>query len=131
MTDFGRDTLCMPSRRTGRMVSGKRLLAQRIVNRLRTRKGELRSDKNFGFYLPGLIGATVDDTMRGTLPIRIKNEVEKDEQVYSSEVSVTESVLAGRVTWTITIDVQSAEGPFRLVLTVDEVTVSALFEEAP
>lgn len=132
-TNFGRDTLCVDSRKTGRYASGKRLLAQRLVHRLTTRKGQLRggvAERNFGLYLPGLVGATIDTALSGTIGPRIKNELLRDEQVYAVDVTVTPSVSAGVVTWTIEIAVESAVGPFALVLTVDQVTVKAVYQEA-
>ncbi len=133
MTDFGRDTLCIGGRRTGRYVSGKRLLGQRLMHRLTMRKGQLRggvAEQNAGLYLPGLLGATIDDTMLGTIGPRIKNELEKDQQVYTAAATVEQRKVAGRIAWTITIAVESDVGPFSLVLSVDGVTVDMVFREA-
>jgi hypothetical protein len=57
------------------------------------------------------------------------NELLKDEQVFAVSVDVQTATDGADVTWTFTIDVQSASGPFRLVLNVEDVTVRAMFEE--
>lgn len=129
MTDWGRDTLCADSRRTGRMVTGTRLLAQRCYHRLVTPRGALRGgedEENFGEDLSQLIGQAATDATRLKWISKIRQELTKDEQVDDVAVTIEASTVAGETTWTIVVDVTSAQGPFQLVLSVDSVTTKIL-----
>jgi len=132
-TDFGRDTFCITSRKTGRYASGRMLLGQRLVHRFITPRGQLRggqAEANFGLDLAGLVGAATDDDLESSIGPRIQNEALKDEQVESLTVGVEQTEAATEITWTFTLDVQSALGPFKLVLVVDDVTTKAMYEDA-
>lgn len=129
MTDFGRDTYCLDELRPGRLVSGVRLLGQRCYHRLITPRGALRGgpdEANFGLDIAGRIGSTDDAEVETSLPGQIVNELIKDAQVDSARVSMERTSAAGQSTWRITVDVQSALGPFSLVLAVSAVSVELL-----
>jgi hypothetical protein len=123
-TDFGQDTFCLDSRRTGRMARGVTLVAQRCYHRLITPRGQLRGgedEANFGYDLGKLIGRSnlSDSQIEG----EIKNELSKEEAVESVAVMVTRSSGAVFVSYSIQVDCVTAEGPFSLVLAVSDVTV--------
>jgi len=129
MTDFGRDTLCLDSLRTGRYATGVRLVAQRCYHRLTTPRGTLRGgqhERNFGIDLVGMCGAAITTQLEAAIGPRVRNELLKDEQVLTVDVDV--SVSGGDLdrTWTIAVDAQTAEGPFQLVLAVAGVTVEIM-----
>jgi hypothetical protein len=131
-TDFGRETHCITSRKTGRFATGTSLVAQRCVHRLITPRGQLRggeAEKNFGLDLAGLVGAATSPELEAAMGPRIQNELLKDEQVFSVNVDVVTATVAGQVSWTFTILVQTASGPFRLVLNVEDVTINVLLED--
>ncbi len=127
MTDFGRDTLCLDSLRPGRYATGWRLLAQRCYHRLITPRGSLRGgedEANFGLDLGELLGDADSPALRASIPGRIANELQKDPEVDTVDVTVDVLTVApGELRWTITISVTSALGPFDLVLAVSGVTV--------
>lgn len=130
MTDFGRDVYCLDSLQSGRYASGLRLLGQRCYHRLITPRGALRGGKherNFGIDLAGMVGSTVSAQQQAALPGRIKNELLKEAEVQSVRATVVPTTLSdGTISWEITIDVQSALGPFDLVLAVSGVSVQLL-----
>lgn len=126
MTDFGVDTYCLDSLRTGRLVSGVRLLGQRCYHRLITPRGALRGgedDANFGYDISGECGATTTTTQRSVVESRVVQELLKDPEVESATCSIAETRTGADVAWVVTVNVQSAQGPFELVLAVSAVTV--------
>ena len=130
-TNFGKDTLCVQWRKTGRYATGTRLVGQRCIHRLITTRGQLRGgerDYDLGIGLPGLVGATVDDTLLHMLPAMIRAELKKDDQVLDVDAQVDAITDGGDTTWTITCAVQTATGPFRFVLQISEVTTKVLLD---
>jgi len=129
MTDFGRDLYCLDSIQTGRLASGLLLLGQRCYHRLITPKGACRGSAgalDAGIDLPGMVGASNTVELQNAMPTRIANELLKEEQVEAVTVDMESEVDGPDVSWTFTILVQSAQGPFRLVLAVADVTVELL-----
>jgi hypothetical protein len=123
--DYGRDTLCIDCLRTGRYVEGLQLIGQRLYHRIVTPPGTLRGSATlriFGLGIERELGGTsLTGLSRGRTGQRVRTELESDRQVTSADVSVVEEVGADkRVTWRITCRVQSAAGPFELVVGVDE-----------
>lgn len=130
MTDFGRDTSCTTSLRTGRFVTGARLVAEADFRRLTTPRGTLRGseeESNYGFDLMGFIGTTTGKTTAASLPGKIRSELAKDERHLSINVQVLEATdSAGLTSFDITIDAKTAAGPFTLTLRASAVTVELL-----
>lgn len=129
MTDYGRDTLCLDSQRTGRYARGIRLVDQRCYHRLITPRGTLHGgpdEGNFGLDLAGMCGAAVTPELEAAIGPRIDNELRKDPQVETTKTIVESSTVRGQTSWTITIEIDSAYGPFELVLGVSGVTVELL-----
>jgi len=127
MTDFGRDTLCIESLRTGRYASGVRLIAQRLFHRLITPRGMLRDDPNFGDDLASMCGEADSDALRAAIGPRVENELRKDEQVESVRCKVDATEIGpSEWSYTLTITVQSAVGPFRFRVSVNDATVDYL-----
>ena len=126
-TDFGRDTWCRDSLRTGRYATGVELVAQAVYHRLITVRGTLRGgeeEANYGLGLEDLVGFVGDvDLLKLTLPGRIRQELLKDERILDAAATVIASSDGPAITLTITIECSTAEGPFRLVLAVGDVTV--------
>jgi hypothetical protein len=126
-TDFGTDTLCVDSLRTGRMATGVMVVAQRAYHRLITPVGMLRGGEEeavFGFDLSGLIGRPAMST--ASIAGRIKSELLKDRQILTVSVDVLQSTVGASVSYTITIECTTDVGPFELVLAVDDVSASLL-----
>jgi len=133
MTDFGRDTSCLPGTglRTGRLVSGPRLVAEAGVRRLTTRRGTLRGgeeEANYGKDLTELVGTVGTTNAAAALPGQIKAELSKDERIDPGKISVTvTSTVSGPSTkWNVAVKGETAEGPFDFVLAVSDVSVELL-----
>lgn len=130
MTDFGRDTMCLDSLRTGRSVSGVRRVAQNAYHRLTTPRGMLRGgadEGNFGLDVAGKVGAAVTKGMQQMLPQQIENELRKDPRIDTARASIVwDRNTAGEVSAEISVEAQTALGPFELVLGVDAVSAKLL-----
>jgi len=131
--DFGRDTSCPGSLRTGRYASGVRLVAEAAYRRLITPRGSLRGgeeEQNYGFDLADVVGSASTPSAVASLPARIRNELMKDERIDDVEVTVVASTTGPATTWAITVQGYTGIGPFRLVLAVSDVTVALVGLEA-
>lgn len=128
--NFGYDTSCVTGLRTGRFVSGPRLVAEAAYRRLSTPRGSLKggeAEQDYGFDLTDLIGKMATPSQEAAVPGQIEQELLQDERIDSVDVPPIVSVKTGpSVAWTITINGQTALGPFQLVLGVTEVSVSIL-----
>lgn len=127
MTDFGRDIWCIDSLKTGRCATGLQLLGQRLYHRLITPRGMLRGgedEANFGYDLASEIGSTAASL--SIVQGKVVQEIQADPEVESAECTIEEVRSGGDVSWTVTVSVQSAQGPFDLVLAVDDVTVELI-----
>lgn len=128
-TSFGRDISCTDSLKTGRYATGLRLVAEACYRRLTTPRGSLRGgedEQNYGFDLKQFVGTTNAKAVAASLPGRIKNELTKDERVETVEVDVLVSSDGIGSTFTITIEVGTADGPFELQIAITDVTVALL-----
>ena len=129
-TDYGRDTSCTTSLRTGRFVTGARLVAEAIYRRLTTPRGMLRGgedEANYGLDLTELCGATDIKTLTASLPGQIESEVTKDERIDSVSVEVLAVTEGPETTFTIQISCTLLEGEtFELQLLASAVTVELL-----
>ena len=124
-TDHGRDIWCTDSLRTGRTVTGTRLVAQAVYRRFITERGALRGgedEANYGLDLTQLVGQRGGRAPAESIKGRIRNEARKDPRVLDADVTVVRSVSGAAESWEITIQGRTATGPFELVLAVDEVT---------
>lgn len=127
---FGKDTFCGTELRTGRFVSGVRLVAQNAFHRLTTPRGMLRGgedEADYGMDLSALVGSVQSDSEAAAIPGRIRSELTKDPRIL--EVESTASVSrdpSGAITITTSIHCQTAEGPFELVLAVSGVSTQLL-----
>lgn len=124
-----RDTSCLDALQPGRMASGKDLLVQRCYHRLTTPAGTLRGgedEASFGLDLAGYVGRTEDRQLSSMLPVVVRNELLKDEAVDAVAVTAERTDAGGRVTWVLTLTIDSAVGELDLVLSVSDVTVELL-----
>lgn len=125
----GTDTYCVDSLEPGRMATGVQLVAQRCYHRLITPRGMLRGgeeEADFGLDLAGFVGSTEDRVLESMLPVRVQNELLKDPTVDTVKVTANRVESAGTVSWELEIKVQSAAGPFDLLVAVDGVSVELL-----
>lgn len=129
MTDFGRDLSCTTSLRTGRFVSGPRLVAEAAYRRLTTPRGMLRGgeeEANYGLDLTELVGSATGKEDAASLEGRIRNELVKDERIETVDVTVIASTKGPATSFAITVQAATADGPFTLRIQASELTVELL-----
>lgn len=128
-TEFGRDTSCTDTLRTGRYATGLRLVAEAAYRRLTTPRGMLRGgedERNYGLDLMSIVGRGNPTLVAAELPGRIRAELLKDERIDAVEVDVAVVTSGPATSFTVSIDVTTAEGPFALQLSVSDVSVTLL-----
>ena len=128
-TNFGTDTSCTTALRTGRLVSGVRLVAEAAYRRLSTPRGMLRGgddEANYGIDLADEIGQSNPAATAASLPGRIEAELLKDERIDQVDATVTVTVDGPSTSFSVVIECQTGEGPFSLQLAVSDVTVALL-----
>lgn len=128
-TDYGRDVSCTTSLRTGRLVSGRVLLAEAAFRRLTTPRGSLignADEANYGIDLLDLIGQPDTRSLLVALPGQIRTELLKDERFIDVTVTVTRESQGPVVTYNISITIETDDGPFALRLSASEVDVQLL-----
>lgn len=124
-TDFGIDLKCGDDLDPGMgQVSGIALMHQAVRHRLTTRRGSLLRYPDYGIDVRDLLSEGVDETALAQIPSAVDGELAKDERILASETVATWDASASKLTLAITIE--TAEGPFDLVLSVDKVTVELL-----
>ncbi len=104
------------------MVSGRQCLAEALARRLVTTRGTLIDDPEYGFDLRDFVNDDVDARGMALIGSGVDAEMLKDERVIHSATAV--SFLAGILIVAITIT--DGRGPFKLVLSVSQLTVSVL-----
>jgi phage baseplate assembly protein W len=110
------------------LVSGARNVALAIARRLRTPRGGLFYDRNYGFDLRQFCNADVTaDTMR-EIRAGVEAEALKDERVQEARCVVTWEPTAER--FRVELRCNGAAGPFRLVAAIGAVSVEFLRIEA-
>lgn len=121
MADLGLDLSCVTDLEEDMAeVSGRTCLAQAIARRLTTPRGGLIDDPGYGYDLRDLLNADVGPRELAAAASAAENECLKDERVLSATVSI---VYAQQ---TVDVALEDADGPFKLVLAVDTVTVAIL-----
>lgn len=129
MTDFGRDTWCRDSLRSGRYATGVELVAQNAYHRLITPRGQLRGgedEEDYGLDLVGMLGSVANPADAAALPGQIRAELLKDERILDVAATVTSSVGGPATEWIVEVTADTDEGPFDLVISVDGLTVELL-----
>lgn len=129
MTDFGRDTSCTTSLRTGRFVSGARVVAEAAFRRLITPRGMLRGgeeEQNYGLDLSDLVGSVATKAEAAALPGRIEAELRKDRRIEAVKATVTSRQSGPAVEYLVTVEGETAVGPFELVVRATELDVALL-----
>ncbi len=132
-TDYGRDTLCTTSLKTGRLASSLMTWAQNQYHRLVTRRGQLRGSKaalNYGKDLREYIGQQSTPSVVASIPGIVRAELTKDPRTLTTETKVTPVQSGPEVSYLIEIRGYGAEGTFDLVMDVSSVSVKLLKLEA-
>lgn len=129
--DYGSDVSCVADiDLSGRVVTGKRLVAEAIARRLMTPRGGLIGDPHYGFELGQFINDDMGPADFAAMVSGATEECLKDERVISAEVTYEVTTLApSKLLLELTITLEISEGTFDLVLSVDDVGVALLSVE--
>jgi hypothetical protein len=117
-TPLGQD-LSMPSY----MASGTQVVVEAILRRWTTTQGQLIDDPTYGQNVYDLVSAALSPRDVAMAQQAFGAEAEKDERVLACAVVITIDV-AGNVKLSATVT--TAAGPFKLVLSVNAVTLALL-----
>lgn len=121
--DFGSCWSCVQGLTMPATIAyGFRAVGEAIARRWYTPRGGLIDDPNYGFDLTEHVGDDLDQNTISQLQRGASLEAQKDERVLRCQVSI--SLANGALI--VTGAVQTALGPFRLVVSVDQVTVTLL-----
>lgn len=104
------------------MATGFQVVGEAVVRRWQTPRGGLIGDPNYGLDLSDMVGADLTRVEIAALANAASSEAEKDERVLSCDVTLT--FFNG--TMTVIGRIQTAQGPFQLVVSVDQVSVTLL-----
>lgn len=125
MADFGTDILALDDLDPSfALVSGEAMLARAIARRLTTPRGGLFCDPDYGYDVRALLLDGLTPAKLASAQASIAAEVEKDERVAGATVTFTQDTTAERLT--ISIELETDEGPFDLVLSVDALSAELL-----
>jgi len=121
--DFGSCWSCvtdvvMPST----MATGFRCVAEAVARRWQTPRGGLVDDPNYGFDLTDLVGEDLDVRTLSRYADSAAAEATKDERVQRASVQLS---LVGGLLMVVGA-IETAAGPFRLVVAVSQVSVTLL-----
>lgn len=111
----------------GRTVSGLEALAQALARRFVTRRGSLKNAPAYGYDLRLLLADALTAGDIAAAETRCLEQLRADERVDDARVSLTFNQTTERLR--LEARVTTAEGPFRLVLDVSEVTAKILAME--
>lgn len=111
--------LSMPSY----MATGNQCVAEAILRRWSTTRGQLIDDPNYGFNVMDLVSDDLGPGDIAQAKQQLAQEAGKDERVKSATVDL---VLTAGGDLNITGFITTAAGPFKLVVAVSAVSVSLL-----
>ncbi len=103
---------------------GLQNLGNNLCRRLQTPRGSLAWDLNCGWDVRQLFRAAFNESALPAYTSAISAECEKDARVLSASTEINYIRAAG--TMVISVTVTTAQGPFLLVLSVDNLTVQLL-----
>jgi phage baseplate assembly protein W len=107
-------------------VSGVMCWLQSLARRLQTPLGGLLDDPDYGYGILDELDGETNPSDLDAIASKVDSEFLKDERTLASNTNVVTTDNNGAVSITITSRVVSALGPFRLVLSVSQVTVQIL-----
>lgn len=114
MSYLGTDFTTRPEL-TGALISGPALLLESLARRLRTRKGALFYDPEYGSHLPEYLGESFTD--RGAeAALLCELDLEEDPRVLTASVTVLSVSLEGVE---LRADLETRLGPFSFVVSAN------------
>ncbi|MDW8269356.1 MAG: hypothetical protein RMN24_09335 [Anaerolineae bacterium] len=128
MADFGIDMSALPDLDFG-LKSGTANLAEAIARRLVTPRGGLFYDPSYGLDLRQYLNEALTDEVRYEIETLVAAECEKDERVLSAMATLIDGPPQAR-SLQVAVELETADGPFRFVLSINGVTVEVLRADA-
>jgi hypothetical protein len=123
--DLGTDVYCIDDIDPAfAMVSGSAAVAQAIARRFDTPRGGLHYDGEYGYDLVEWMNRDISDADVYRVAVAVESEALKDERVLSADAVATYD--ASTETLSISLRGVCSSGPFQLVLSVDDVSVTIL-----
>jgi hypothetical protein len=105
-------------------VTGRRLLAEAVVRRITTRKGQLIDDPNYGIDVRDWLNEGMTPPHLARLAGTIDGELVKDERIIASK---TRTAFDPRTSvLTVTTALEDGDGPFTLVAAISALSVQLL-----
>lgn len=123
MADFGTDLSALPDLSFD-LKSGRDNLAEALARRLITPPGGLFYDPTYGLDLREYLNDAITDEVRYEIETLVAAECEKDERILAAEATLIDTGTPRMLQ--LAIALETAEGPFRLILVVDAVSVEVL-----
>lgn len=105
-------------------ITGPRVVLERVARRLITPRGSMPEAPLYGYAIQDQLARRMRPVDRERMKNDIVQEAEKEPGVKSATVAELSKVGAGK--FRMRLSIQLAEGPFALVLSVDQVTVALL-----
>jgi hypothetical protein len=125
MADLGTDLYCVDDwDEMFPLVSERTCLIQAIARRFITTRGSLVEDLDYGFDLRSWLGESVGNLEFFQLQSGVEAECYKDERIESASAKLTFTPSANRIV--IELRLTDGDGPFTLVVAIDEVSVEFL-----
>ena len=128
MVDFGTDLSALPDLSFG-VKSGRANLAEALARRLMTPRGGLFYDPTYGTDLRSYLNEAITDDVIYEIETLAAAECEQDERVLAATASVIEADPSVRKI-RLSINLETDVGPFRLILSIDDVAVEVLRADA-
>lgn len=128
-TDFGSDVSTFPRLDPAMApLTGPPVLAEVAARRLSTRRGSMPFLPNDGMDIREWLSEELTDEDLDNIKADAENELEKDERILSAQavVELTEQTETLR----ISLQLETSDGPFRLVLGIDALSVAILSLES-
>jgi hypothetical protein len=125
VADFGTDIRSIPDLDPGfGLVSGRAALVEDLLRRLSTPRGGVFFAPDEGYDLRALLNEGLDEDGIAREQMAIEAELERDERIASASVtlSLDHAQQRGRLTAALT----DADGPFPLVIGINQLTVELL-----
>ena len=113
-----------------RLISGRRAIVEVVMRRFSTPHGALLDDPDFGRNVREMLNEGLTPSVLYQWQHALQVEALKDERVLSAEVVFDTTRLISRGVLVISVALTDADGPFRFVLAVDQMTVELLREAA-
>ena len=131
--NFGRDiavvsTATGPDLDLSRMSSGTQTVANSLYCRLTTRHGSVVDAPNECFDLRQLLGAGLSQAGLQNVQTTIQRQCERDERVLAAAVIATYN--QATATLSATLQITTAQGPFTMTLSVNNLTVALITASA-